>query len=71
MKQKELTKEEKELINGGSQSFSSGTEANIGADSLLSINQEWKSGDKQSTHNLEVGRGINIDLGGNVNRDGN
>jgi uncharacterized protein involved in tellurium resistance len=72
MKQKELTKEEKELINGGSQSFSSGTEINIGADSLLSLNNNWESGDKKSSHALDVGKGIDINLGGNINHtDGN
>ncbi|MDQ7947965.1 MAG: hypothetical protein REI78_15365 [Pedobacter sp.] len=68
MKQKELTKEEKELVNGGGQSMSSATEISLGTDSLLSIGSSWESGDKKSTHNLEVGKGIDIDLGGNLNR---
>jgi len=68
MKQQELTKEEKATINGGGDSFSSGTGLTIGTDSLLALNHTWSSGDKRSSHTLEVGKGINIDLGGNADR---
>jgi hypothetical protein len=72
MKQKELTQKEKESINGGNQTSNSATEASISSDSLLSINQSWSSGDKGSSHTLEIGKGIDIDLGGNLSgRDGN
>ncbi len=62
MKQKELSKEEKTQVNGGSANFSTSSAVAIGTDSLLSLNYTWKSGDRETTYTLEAGKDIDFNL---------
>lgn len=65
MKTTELTKTEKQEINGGNTSNSTAIGLNLATDSLLSLNWSWKSGDRQGSHSLELAKGVNIGVGGN------
>ncbi|MHA4896207.1 hypothetical protein ACXZ1K_15755 [Pedobacter sp. PWIIR3] len=69
MEQRELSKKEQALINGGSANFITSTAVNIGTDSLVSLTYSYKSGDKEGTYTLEAGKDIDINLGANLNND--
>lgn len=63
MKMQELNKKEQQLINGGN-TFSTQSSVSISNDTLLSLTYQWKYGDKEGKHTLEIGKGIDFSLSG-------